>query len=142
MRSLILLLCCFFTGCTTYKYLGTEQPQIAIRACAIQEEFCTFSYYSGGVKLNGSHRLQNIGHGVYTLSGSAKLDLSEKSALWARISRLQLTFIFFKGDLVVHEEKVTLSGETNKYIKFSKSIELDTNFESSIWINYSYRVTG
>ncbi len=51
-----------------------------------------------------------------------------------------MLFIFFKGDLVVHEERVTIRGETNKYIEFSESIKSDTDFESSRWIQFGYRV--
>jgi len=91
--------------------------------------------------LTGSYRVQNAEGGSYTISGSAKLDLSEKSVAFAKVSRLKMLFIFFEGDLVVHEETVTIRGETDKYIEFSKSIKSETEFDSSKLIEAGFRAT-
>jgi len=133
LRPLIFLLCCFITGCTHYEYLGTEQPELANSACSIDTEKCFFNYNQGGTTLYGSYSLNNVGGGAYSISGSAMLDISESSIIYDEYEGMDLTFIFFKDNLVVHEETVRLNGIVKKYIKFSQLIKSDVIFESSSW---------
>jgi hypothetical protein len=141
MRSLVLLLCCFIGGCTTYKYLGSKQTSLAADACAIGEKQCFMSASSQSLQgrrttVNGSYFLDNVGGGTYTFSGSVKLEYDDPTI--KNIKSLDLTFIFFKGDLVVHEEKVRLKGTMGKYLKFSQLIKSDVVFESSKWAWYQW----
>ena len=54
---------------------------------------------------------------------------------------LDLVFVLFEDGVVVHEEKVRLRGSISEYLKFSRTIESDLDFESSEWVWFDWRAT-
>jgi hypothetical protein len=91
--------------------------------------------------MTGTYFLDKFDYGNYNLHGSVKIDVTEVSPVFESVSRLNITFIFLQGDLVIHEEVVRLKGEANEYIEFSKIIESDKEFESSAFARFNFRVT-
>ena len=144
MRSLIFLVCIFFAGCApTYLYLGSKQAELAKIACPIDTKHCSFNYDDKqGKTLNGFFYLDREDGGGYIFKGSAKVDISSHSKEYQKVQRLELTFIFFNGDLVIHEETLVLKGELEKYIKFSLPVESSTDIESSKWVSFRWRLSG
>ena len=132
------------SACSSTRYLGTKQPSLASSACSIETEQCFFS--ASGLtlqgydsRLDGSWFLDAPGNGNYYLNGSAKLSFDKKASRTEMF--LDLTFVFFKGDLVVHEEKIRVRGGFNKYHKFSRIIKSEVPFDSSKWVWYEWRGT-
>jgi hypothetical protein len=123
------------------KFLGTKQPGFKNYSCPIESEFCTFGASKYDWKINGTYYLDKMADGSYHLRGSVKVDAAETSAVFESVSRLDLTFIFFQGEVVIHEELVRLKGEANEYIKFSQMIEPGKEFESSAFAWYNFRVS-
>ena len=74
-----------------------------------------------------------MGSGAYRLHGSVKMDVAEVSAVFQSISKLDLTFVFLQGDLVVLEEKIRIKGAVNEYLRFSRSFDTEKQFESTAW---------
>jgi len=89
----------------------------------------------------GYYSIDNTGDGTYTLSGSVKLSIDD--SVVTNIQFLNLVFIFFKGDLVVHEEKIHITGrdKVDKNLEFSKIMKSDVVIESSYWVDFSWRAT-
>lgn len=129
-------------SCSTNKYLGTKQPNLAANACSIETKQCFMLVErldSNGAKttLRGSYFLGSVEGGTYLFRGSAKLDHEMREM--SKIKYLDLTFVFFKGDIVVHEEKIRLRGSIGEYLEFSKLIKSGVTFDSSKWAWYNWR---
>lgn len=125
-----------------HKFLGSKQPDYATYACAIETEQCFIRYAKDDWTIDGSYHLENVGGGKYAFRGSVKLDVSEMSPVLQKIKKLWLTFIFFKGDIVVYEERISLKGRANTYIEFSQFIESEVLIESSTIAQVSWQVQG
>lgn len=145
MRASIVLICCLIVGCaaTNYRFLGSDQPEYAAYACPKKSKQCLFDYDNNqGEILDGFYSLESLAGGGYRINGAARVDISETSKEYQKIKKLHLTFIFFQGDLVVHEEIVKLRGELGKFIEFSQPFEINVEFESSAWVWFSWRLSG
>ena len=123
------------------KFLGSNQPLYAINACPINDEFCTIQISKDEWKIIGTYYLDKTSRSNYLLHGSIKLDVSKVSPILQSVSRLQLVFIFFQDDLVVHEEQLRLKGKANEYIKFSQSFETESDIDSSTLAMAGFRAT-
>jgi hypothetical protein len=92
-------------------------------------------------KIIGTYYLDKMADGSYHMRGSVKVDVSESSPVFQSVSRLNLTFFFFQGDVVIHEETVRLKGEANEYIKFSQKFDPGKELESTAFAWYNFRVS-
>ena len=139
---LFIILSILVVSCSgTHKFLGTKQPGLKNNSCPIESEFCTFSASKNDWKIIGTYYLDKLADGNYHLRGSVKVDVIESSPVFQSVSRLNLTFFFFQGDMVIHEEVVRLSGEANEYIAFSQMFDPEKELESSLFAWYNFQVT-
>lgn len=123
------------------RFLDTNQPLYARNACSIESDFCTIGLSRNDWKIIGTYYLDKTGENTYLLHGKVKLDVSKASPILQSVPRLQLGFIFFQDDLVVHEQRVRLQGKANEYINFEKPFETDRNIESSVLALAGFRAT-
>jgi hypothetical protein len=138
--SILLLI----VSCASTKYLGTMQPGLAADACGFYTKQCNFSrsgLTSDGTKtsIDGYYYLDNKGGGTYTFSGAVKVEIDHP--VITNISYLNLTFLFFRGEWVVHEEKIKLYGDMGEYLEFSQTIKSDVIFSSSKWASFNWRAS-
>lgn len=138
ISTLLLIVSCASTG-----YLGTEQPRLAADACGINTKTCFISdtglsMDGTDTSINGYYSLDNTGGGTYAFSGSVKIEIDD--LIITNIEFLRLSFIFFKGDLVVHDEIIQLTGrdKMGKNLEFSQIIKSDVDFDSSTWVRYNW----
>jgi hypothetical protein len=128
MKLFILLFCTFLVACSaSQKYLGTDQPLLAGKACPLKDIECTRSV--GDVNINYSLKVTSEGN--YTLNGAAAWYTKQsviENVLW-----LNLHFFFFDGTKVAHVEIIQIRGKVNKFIEFTHDFATDTNFGSSIF---------
>ena len=95
-----------------------------------------------GKTMVGFYSLDRKDGGGYLFRGSVKVDISATSQEYLTVRKLHLTFIFFNGDLVVHEETVKLKGELEKYLDFSLPLEVSANIDSLRSVSFSWILTG
>ena len=130
MKLFILLCGIFLVACSaSQKYLGTDQPLLAGRACPVKDIDCTHSV--GDVNINYSLKVASEGN--YTLNGAAAWYTKREASVIENVLWLNLYFFFFDGTKVVHAETIRISGKANKFIEFTHDFATDTNFESSIY---------
>jgi len=139
---LIISFLLLIVSCASTKYLGTNQPRLAVSACGIGVTQCFIfdsALDSNGseTSIEGKYFLDRVDAGTYAFHGSVKLEIDD--GVLTNIEYLNLIFIFFKDDFVVHEEKIRLSGDVGEYHEFSQIIKSDVVFESSKWAWYNWR---
>ena len=131
-------------SCASKSHLGTRQSDLAPNACSITSDLCYFS--SSGLssqgrnwELHGFYSLQGSADGVYTLNGKVKFEYDYPTI--TRLEFLDLAFVFFEDDVVVHEEKIRVNGPKGIYLEFSRAIKSDPGFESSDWVWFDWRAS-
>jgi hypothetical protein len=138
MKLFIFLCCTFLVACSaSQKYLGTDQPLLAGRACAVKDIECTRSV--GDVNINYSLKVTSKGN--YTLNGAAAWYTKREAIVIENVTWLNLHFFFFDGTKVVHAERIRISGKANKFIEFTHDFVTDANFESSIFAGATGRAS-
>ncbi len=144
MKLKIFILCIFFAGCASkYLYQGSNQAEMAKNACSIDTEKCFINYDDGqGKTMVGFYSLDRKAGGGYLFRGSVKVDISATSKEYRSVKKLHITFIFFNGDLVVHEEVVKLKGAIEKYLDFSLPLEVSANIDSLGSVSFSWILSG
>ncbi len=132
------------TSCATQSYLGVKQSELTSKVCTISTEQCFFARNGTSLQgrkweVRGSYNLEKTDAGTHRLSGSAKLEYEHPAI--KKVTFLDLVFVLFEDGVVVHEEKVRLRGPISEYLKFSRTIESDLDFESSEWVWFDWRAT-
>jgi hypothetical protein len=117
------------------KYIGTDQPLLAGRACPVKDIECTHSV--GDVNINYSLKVTSEGN--YTLNGAAAWYTNRETIVIENVLWLNLYFFFFDGTKVVHAEIKRIRGKANKFIEFTHDFATDTNLESSIYVGATGR---
>ena len=143
-KTLILLFTLLTISCSNQQYVGTELPRIASGACSIEVAQCSRYFedtgdYGRNYTLYTLYSLEKTGSGTYRFSGSTKIE-HEHPAI-GQIEYLDLYFFFFNGDTVVREEKIRVRGSADKRHEFSRSITSNTEIESSLLVNYGWRLS-
>ncbi len=143
-KLLLLSILLLAVSCGGQKFLGTKQTRLAAEACPIEQSNCSRTFQgldSNGnlYSLNTRYSLTRAENGAYLLDGSARL--RHEHPVMVNIQYMDLYFVFFEGDTVVHEEKIRIRGGLDEYHEFSRSIRSDASFDSSYWVNFAWRVT-
>ena len=142
-KSLLIIGITLLVSCaSSTRFLGTNQPGIAVNACAAYRAECTI-FHSGlsingrQTVLSGTYRLQAIETGGYQLFGNASLSID--NAAMEDIRFLDLTFVLLQGDLVVYEEKIRLEGDFAESIEFTRTLDTAVTYDSSNWAWFNWR---
>ena len=61
--------------------------------------------------------------------------------MYESIRYMHITFVFFKNNLVVHEEKITVKGALEKELPFVLVFDTNEELDSSFMINLKGQIT-
>lgn len=111
---------------------GRSVPELARFACSIDAENCEYPF----AELQGKVVVERLDADRYSLGGKILFDLAEMPPSFTAAREVVLHFVFFDGDVVVHEEMITVKSEPGKSSHFDQEFKLEDGFDSYLLVDF------